>query len=110
MMGSTSLYSSLRSIIGPIASAKVLHLICPNFFPLWDNGIADGLRAEHSGIVDLKPFSAQDYFEFMKKLQSLLRKYDELWSSLSQSYKKGKLKIVDECLWYIVRTPFALIV
>jgi len=105
-----TLYNSLNSIIGPIASAKMLHIICPNFFPLWDNGIADGLRAEYSGVNDLKPFSAQDYFEFMKTIQSLLRKYDELWSSLSKSYNKGKLKIVDECLWYIVRHPFSLIV
>jgi len=104
-----TLYNSLNSIIGPIATAKVLHLICPNFFPLWDNGIADGLRVEYAGVNDLESFSAQDYFEFMKAIQSLLGKYDELWSSLSKLYNKGKLKIVDECLWYIVRTPFALL-
>jgi len=105
-----SLYNSLNSIVGSVASAKILHVVCPNFFPLWDNAIANGLRAEYSIGNNPKPFSAQDYFEFIKSIQSLLRKYDKLWSSLSDSQKKGRLKIVDECLWWIVKRPFSPII
>jgi len=39
-------YSSVRKVVGPIAAAKTLHLICPDFFPLWDNAIAAAFRKE----------------------------------------------------------------
>jgi len=39
-------YQSLFVVVGKIASAKVLHLLCPAFFPAWDNPIANAVSNE----------------------------------------------------------------
>ena len=103
------LFDSFQAIVLGIAAGKVLHLICPAFFPLWDNAIASGMLAE-SKLSLHDPISGQDYFEFMRGVQSMLRKRSKLWIELSTGYRKGTLKIVDEYLWWTVRRPFSLVV
>lgn len=93
-------YSLFKKAVGRIAAAKVLHLICPNFFPLWDNDIAKG-----TGIVE---FSAGDYYRFMQEMQSFIRKYKKVLSDLATQYKWSVLKIVDECLWWATKRPLCL--
>jgi len=39
------IFEDLNSLVGPISASKVLHLICPGFFPLWDDGIIDGCNS-----------------------------------------------------------------
>jgi hypothetical protein len=98
-------YESIRKAEGsPIAAAKILHLICPDFFPVWDNAIANALRRE---LVcnQSEDFSALDYFRFMQVQQRLLRCYKQVLSELAKKYGKGNLKILDEFLWFIVRRP-----
>lgn len=100
-------YGSFKDAVGPIAAVKVLHLICPSFFPLWDNGIANAVRKEHEDMRD-DEFSASDYFRFMEKIQEFIKDYEQLLSELSTKPKKGKLRIVDRLLWWIVHRPLSL--
>lgn len=100
-------YESFRETVGPIGAVKVLHSICPNFFPLWDNGIADAVRRE---CEDKKAdeFSALDYFRFVKKIQGLIKCHERVLTELVTRYGKRKLRILDEFLWWIVHRPLAL--
>jgi hypothetical protein len=36
------LFGLFRTECGPVGAGKALHVLAPNFFPLWDNAIADG--------------------------------------------------------------------
>jgi len=109
------LYETFKGITGSIASAKILNLICPNFFPLWDNAIANAIRAE---LADTESYgfdksveilSGEDYFRFMVGIKLFMLKHADIISSLSRQYQQKKLRIVDECLWSLVRRPFYLI-
>lgn len=90
----------------PIAAVKTLHLICPGFFPLWDNPIAAGVRAEQ-GKKKKKRFSAEDYYKFMMDLQSLGKKYERVLLELVPECNKTKVKILDMFLLWTVRRPFS---
>lgn len=104
------LYNAFKSIVDKIAAVKVLHILCPTFFPLWDNAIEKGLRAEYNGGCGCEPFTGHDYFAFMKCVQDLINKYNDLWISSAAFYEKGLLKIVDEYFWWSVGRPFSLVV
>jgi hypothetical protein len=105
-----AMYQALVSAVGPIGAAKILHLVCPSFFPLWDNAIANGLRQHYYGDSTYDSFSDQDYFNFMMWVQNWLRVNDSLVSTLSKQYTKTKLKIIDEFFWWTVTSPFSLVV
>lgn len=100
-------YASFRDVVGPIAAAKVLHLICPNFFPLWDNSIATAIRNERKGRKDDR-FSPEDFFKFMKDVQNFANKYEGVLCELVSEYKKGKLRILDEFFWWMTQRPLSL--
>ncbi|NWF77692.1 MAG: hypothetical protein HXY36_03760 [Chloroflexi bacterium] len=105
-------YESFKNVVGPIAAAKVLHLICPNFFPLWDNDIAKAVRDEFRGKGRnraVQGLSGEDYYEFMQALQGSLKKHQQVISHLSQRYKKSDLKIMDEFLWWATHRPLSLL-
>jgi len=106
-------YEPFKGAVGQIAAAKVLHLICPNFFPLWDNSIAEAVRNEIGDKSKLnekvEKFSGRDYVRFMEKIQELISKYEKLLSYLASQHKKGKLKILDECLWWAAHMPASLL-
>jgi hypothetical protein len=106
------LYASIRPLVGPIGSAKILHVLCPTFFPLWDNAIEKGMRAEYYDRSNqaYDSFSAMDYFQFMKATQIILHRYEDIWTPLAAQSGKSKLKLVDECLWWMVIRPFSLVV
>jgi hypothetical protein len=78
-----ALFASFEKNLGAVGAAKCLHLLAPNFFPLWDNKIA---RAYH---VRLKP---DGYIRFMQEAQKQcisLKQQGAPWSDL--------LKAIDEC-------------
>jgi len=85
-------YSMVRKIIGPTSASKVLHLICSDFFPLWDaairNAIAEG---------------RENYYEFMKEIQQFVQKYSTVLNELSVRYRKSVVKLVDEYFFEITR-------
>lgn len=100
-------YKSFVDAVGPIAAAKTLHLICPSFFPLWDNGIADAVRKERADDKN-REFSAADYYEFMKDVQDFAKRHMSVLSELANQYEKGELRILDEFFWWMVHRPLSL--
>jgi len=109
------LYEAFKGATWQIASAKILNLICPNFFPLWDNGIANALRVElahlegYSFDKSIEDFSGEDYFRFMDGTKLFISRHSDVLSTLSNQYQQRKLRIIDECFWWVVRRPFSLI-
>jgi len=121
-------YESLCKVIGGIAAAKVLHLICPSFFPLWDNPIANAIRNEDVQVVELYPTDygrqrygstiddfakflerkgerklkkwSHEYYRFMQATQNFIKRYEAILSELATKYQKGILRISDECFWW----------
>ncbi|MFZ1291430.1 MAG: hypothetical protein WAR79_15150 [Melioribacteraceae bacterium] len=81
------IFKTFEKILGPVGSAKALHLLAPYFFPIWDRtiAIAYGQALSNRGINNLK------YIEFMR-----LQK--EQCSNLPQNLPDGisKLKAIDE--------------
>ena len=70
----------------PVAAAKTLHLLAPDFFPLWDNKIALGYDCNYSR----RP--AQRYLSFIKKVQDVARNV----TGVSLPAGKTLLKLIDE--------------
>lgn len=70
----------------PVGVAKALHLLCPDFFPIWDKKIALAYKCNY----DSDP--AEKYLQFCKinrKLCEVIQKYDI-------NSNKPLLKIIDE--------------
>ena len=106
------LYDCFKHIVGPVAATKVLHLICPNFFPMWDNDIARAVRSEIQRKEErnntIEEFSAADYYRFVGQVLNFIKKYETVLSDLAAQYKKGELKILDEFLWWVTHRPLSL--
>lgn len=105
-------YGSFKNAVGKIASAKVLHLICPRFFPLWDNDIANGVRAEirdhgETGRI-AEDWSGEDYYRFMEGIKLFMAQHEGVLCSLASQYQQGKLRVVDEFLWWGTHRPLSL--
>ncbi|ADB58812.1 DUF6308 family protein [Archaeoglobus profundus] len=100
----TDCYQEVRDIVGPTSASKVLHLICPNFFPLWDANIRKLVSQEckelGKGSIDDR---AEGYYRFMKEVKDFLERYEKILSELSRKYGKPKLRVVDEFMWYVSR-------
>ena len=95
--------SSVRGI-GATSASKILHLLRPRFFVMWDKEIAE--KKYHVAM------NADGYVEFLKKCQSelkaLLAKYKELGikdpeSWLTRKYGKPLAKLLDEYNWLLTR-------
>ena len=61
-------YDTLNSVIKPTGTSKVLHLIIPDLFPMWDQKIAEA--------YGIKPNqrTGENYIKFMEKMQNILKK------------------------------------
>lgn len=83
------MFASFQAVIGPVGTAKGLHLFAPNFFPLWNNNIAKsyGINIENYNI-DERP---KLYCKFMNKIRNMLE--DLL---LSDPESDLSLKAIDE--------------
>lgn len=51
----SELFDRFRDRLGPVGTAKALHVLAPGFFPLWDNSIAKahGLSVDEVGYYQL---------------------------------------------------------
>lgn len=71
----------------PVSVAKVLHLLAPRFFPLWDNAIANAYHSRYAR----RP--ASKYVDFCFKIKGLRQ-------SLRGAFPRGQgrscLKVIDE--------------
>ncbi len=77
----------------PVSAAKALHMLAPNFFPIWDNAIARGYSCYWNN-SSLK--GADRYWEFMLKIkrigEGLSGHYDDIRAISPESI----LKLIDE--------------
>ena len=73
----------------PVAVAKALHLLAPDFFPLWDNKIARAYGCAYS----INP--AEKYITFLNKSKEMA---EQLQSTVNPKALVGKtlLKLIDE--------------
>jgi hypothetical protein len=77
------LFGRFRPELGPVGTGKALHVLAPNFFPLWDNTIA----SDFYGVST----DANGYFQFMTLVkQQVVNLPDELATGLTA------LKAIDE--------------
>jgi len=74
----------------PVAVAKALHLLAPNFFPLWDSKIAKAYGCNYH-----KNDPAKEYIKFMKLMKELT-KHVTHFINLSYYPNKTILKLIDE--------------
>lgn len=79
------LFSQFAQVLGPVGAAKCLHLLAPNFFPLWDRAIAKAYR------INLDNCAFDEYVKFIRIVQHQccsIKGAGALWPDL--------LKAVDE--------------
>ncbi len=76
----------------PVAVAKSLHLLAPNFFPLWDTEIA----IHYSSWWAFSMFGAMEYVPFCWKMKHVAQKLANCECILNSSPKRSALKLIDE--------------
>ena len=89
------LFHDFEIVLGPVGAAKALHLLSPNFFPLWDQAIAKqayGIRLKGAGQ------NADNYLKLMSLTAAQVR---ELGGA--EAIGKDSLKAIDE-FNYVVYT------
>ena len=106
-----SLYQDFHKIIGPVATGKVLHMLSPNFFPLWDRPIADSIRTVDwiESEDKITAFSPEDYMMFMRKISYLSKKYNSIFTILENEFNESRLRIIDAFLWWATWKTFTII-
>jgi len=81
------IFKSFENTLGPVGASKALHLLAPEFFPLWDRAIAKayGIGMKKSGE------NAELYLAFMKITKNLCTALCD-----KGSYDSKLLKSIDE--------------
>ena len=105
-----TIYGKLRDIryLGsPTTISKVLHLLNPELFVMWDKDIREKYRRKNHLVRD----TPEGYLEFLKEVKKFLEEVlieyqkatgkglDEIDSELRSNYKKTLSKLVDEYNW-----------
>lgn len=108
-----NLYESFQVVVGKVGATKVLHLICYRCLPPWDNYIGPAVWEElkRSGVqvkAWSKSRSGEDYYRFVKQIQSWLTKYMEVLSDLAKECRGSPLGVLDAHLWQVTHKPFFL--
>jgi len=126
-------FQELHALVGPVAAAKTLHLICPEFFPLWDGYILHGYdssyKAKHGSLLisigqipgptgNKRVITGTGYYNFMELTRAFIAKYRQhlcqvqsvLNAKQPQNAQKGLLKIVDEFNIHATHAPFYYLV
>lgn len=57
-----NLFQRFESILGPVGAAKTLHLLAPDFFPLWDRAIAQAYDLP----IGPSGFNGNSYWNLMR--------------------------------------------
>lgn len=105
---------SIRYIGGHTCTPKIMHLLNPEIFVMWDKDIGKNYQKRNNRITD----SPKGYLEFLKEIQKELRKLfgdrqketgnglDEIIREIRSKYKnKTVARIIDEYNWMIAH-PF----
>jgi hypothetical protein len=108
-------YSTFKDVVGDVGATKILHSLCPNLFPPWDNPIIKAFISElkkklnKTRVKMIKDDSAEKYYMFMELSQHLLKQESAIITQLGKKYYKSPLKILDECMWCAANQPFTLL-
>jgi len=103
-------FSSKRSI-GFTGASKILHVLNPFVFMMWDNNIRSAYHKLHTD--NHKLGSPECYLEFLRQSQEIIktilnkRSEDDIWSDhltfidkdfmMAFSFRESMLKMLDEC-------------
>lgn len=80
------LFTEFELILGPVGAAKALHLLAPQFFPLWDREIAKAYRIN----LDSRGNNSAEFLRFMTIVVKQVKQL------ASQAGYEGWLKRIDE--------------
>ena len=83
-LDATSIHKGVKKASSPVSAAKTLHLLAPDYFPLWDNAIAVGWGCRWYGHRD----ACVKYQQFMRLTRDVMKKAEN---------KRLTLKKLDEC-------------
>ena len=81
------IFGAFEQVLGPVGAAKSLHLLAPQFFPLWDRAIAEAYSVPMGSVGT----NAGRYWDFMEISR---KQYETLNKILPQ--EKNFLKSIDE--------------
>jgi hypothetical protein len=76
--------------VGPTATAKVLHLIIPDLFMIWDRKIRVTYGFHDSG---------KEYMRFLINMQNWIKTLSPILEQMQNEYGKSSTKIVDDYNW-----------
>ena len=76
----------------PVGTAKLFHILVPNFFPLIDNPIAEAVGLKKHG----DSLTSSDYYKWMIYLQNWLRPRLAIFKQVETEFNLPILKLVDE--------------
>jgi hypothetical protein len=82
-----TVFAGFEQVLGPVGAAKALHLLAPNFFPLWDRGIAKG----YCLTLRIGASNADRYCEFMRIAREQVKSLGG-----EQGIGRNALKAIDE--------------
>ena len=101
----SSIFDKLRPIFGQTCSAKFLHLLIPDFFPLWDAVIRTNTRRAYKKTYNDKmpsdDGSGSFYFKFMNVQLDFIKMYNKELDEISKYFKKPLLRITDRYFWIL---------
>jgi hypothetical protein len=89
--------NSTKTEQSPVSTAKFLHIICPNFFPLWDKTIADRYGCSYNNGKDSKD-SFESYWDYMVKVKEQINNIKGTKTKKMKEFLKEYtiLKLIDE--------------
>ena len=76
--------------VGPTSTSKVLHLVIPDLFMIWDNKIRKTYEFKDNGI---------EYVRFLASMQNWCKELGMIVENLQTQYGKSLTKIIDEYNW-----------
>jgi len=77
--------------VGPTATSKILHLICPDLFVMWDSDIRRQYRKFEG--------DGKEYFEFLLTIQTLMLRLEPTITALREKNQKKPTRIIDQFNW-----------
>lgn len=90
------IFDKFESILGAVGAAKSLHLLCPKFFPLWDNPIANGYKIYLGKMgTNVNGGKYCDFIEITKDQYKSIKSLNEV-QSINLNILKNILKVLDE--------------
>lgn len=105
-------YEKIANLIAPVSASKVLHLICPKFFPMWDTKIRKAISEEakkrNKSKIGLGT-SATGYYKFVNKIWRLIEQNKPTLLELQQKYHRSLVRLCDEYLLWETRKGHASI-